>query len=120
VEQVVELARAAADGVAVQMNAAEVERQWIAVVFAGRDLDDPDVEPRELDMDSGLYNAGLATLRALVDITNRHQCVRYVAAAAENYTHWDIAGMNIRLLLKQIARANTAYRPDKQSRPAQQ
>jgi hypothetical protein len=112
VDQVVGLARAAADGAAAQTNAADLERQWIAFAFAGCDLDDPDVEPRELDTDSGLYNACLATLRALVDITNRDQCVRYVAAAAENYTHWDIAGVNVRLLLKQIARANTAYRPD--------
>jgi hypothetical protein len=58
----------------VQTNAADLKRQWMAFAFAGCDLDDPDVEPRELDMDAGLYNASLATLRTLVDITNRDQC----------------------------------------------
>jgi hypothetical protein len=113
VERSLATARAAADGHdarTVKDDAAGLWADWCRYMKFDPNADDDDAtgEPVPTDVDNDLQGPCAVVAWSLADPGHRYEAAEAIARSAENYIDWEVAGANIRLLLRFIARANEA------------
>jgi hypothetical protein len=101
---------AAKDGLAVKDDAAVLWADWCTYMKFDPDADDDDDggEVVETDVNNDLQGPCAVVVWSLADPGHRFEAAEAIARSAENYIDWDVAGEHVRLLLRFIARANTA------------
>jgi len=111
VERSLAAARAAADGLPVKDEAAELWVDWCEYMKFDPNADSStgdDTEPVPTEVVNDLQGPCAVVAWALADAGRRYEADEAIARSAESYVDWDDSGAHVRLLLCFIARANEA------------
>jgi hypothetical protein len=108
VERSLVVAASAADGQPVARDAAKLYQDWCRFMQFDPDDEDEDDEPVVTDVVNDLQGPCAVIVWAIADDNHRFEAAEAIARSADSYVDWDVAGENVRLLLRFIARANEA------------